>query len=108
MNRSLTNVLFGGISAPTATETKIEGTITKTTVDETVEYLANADSVILVCRHYVDLCFPFLSLHAGGWIWNGRCQSSVCYFRNYCFITVEGNQRPGMFCDSKHLLSIYY
>ncbi|EKM82616.1 hypothetical protein AGABI1DRAFT_125080 [Agaricus bisporus var. burnettii JB137-S8] len=48
MNRSLTNVLFGGISAPTATETKIEGTITKTTVDETVEYLANADNVILV------------------------------------------------------------
>lgn len=50
MNRSLTNVLFGGISAPAATETKIEGVITKTTVDETVESLANADSVILV-RH---------------------------------------------------------
>ncbi|KAJ3568561.1 hypothetical protein NP233_g5629 [Leucocoprinus birnbaumii] len=49
MNRSLTNVLFGGISAPTgAVETKIEGTITKTTVDDTVEALANADSVILV------------------------------------------------------------
>lgn len=59
MNRSLTNVLFGGISAPTAIETKIEGTVTKTTVDETVEYLANADSVILVCRHYVDLCSRF-------------------------------------------------
>jgi H+-translocating NAD(P) transhydrogenase len=27
---------------------KIEGSITKTTVDETVEILANADSVILV------------------------------------------------------------
>ncbi|KAF9454562.1 PNTB-domain-containing protein [Macrolepiota fuliginosa MF-IS2] len=48
MNRSLTNVLFGGISAPVATETKIEGTITKTSVDETVEALTNADSVILV------------------------------------------------------------
>ncbi|PFH54283.1 hypothetical protein AMATHDRAFT_72804 [Amanita thiersii Skay4041] len=48
MNRSLTNVLFGGI-APVSQEThKIEGTITKTTVDETVEALANADSVILV------------------------------------------------------------
>lgn len=49
MNRSLMNVLFGGISAPTAVESKIEGTITKTTVDDTVEALANADNVILVC-----------------------------------------------------------
>ncbi|KAF9013895.1 PNTB-domain-containing protein [Cyathus striatus] len=49
MNRSLTNVLFGGISAPAATEAhKIEGTITKTTVDDTVEALSNADNVILV------------------------------------------------------------
>ena len=49
MNRSLTNVLFGGIAPTTTSEThKIEGTITKTTVDETVEALANADSVILV------------------------------------------------------------
>jgi NAD(P) transhydrogenase len=49
MNRSLTNVLFGGISAPTSPDAnKIEGTITKTTVDDTVEALANADSVILV------------------------------------------------------------
>lgn len=48
MNRSLTNVLFGGIT-PTATqEHKIEGAITKTTVDDTVEALTNADSVILV------------------------------------------------------------
>ncbi|KAG6814476.1 hypothetical protein H0H92_000001 [Tricholoma furcatifolium] len=48
MNRSLTNVLFGGIT-PTSTEThEIKGQITKTTVDETVEALANADSVILV------------------------------------------------------------
>ena len=43
------NVLFGGISSPAIQEThKIEGTITKTSVDETVEALANADSVILV------------------------------------------------------------
>lgn len=49
MNRSLTNVLFGGISSIVGTtETKIEGSITKTTVDDTVEALANADSVILV------------------------------------------------------------
>jgi NAD(P) transhydrogenase len=48
MNRSLTNVLFGGISAPTETR-KMEGTITQTTVDDTVEALTNADNVILVC-----------------------------------------------------------
>lgn len=49
MNRSLTNVLFGGIGATAPTEThKIEGVITKTSVEDTVEALANADSVILV------------------------------------------------------------
>ena len=43
------NVLFGGISSSATQEThKIEGTITQTSVDETVEALANADSVILV------------------------------------------------------------
>jgi len=42
-------VLFGGIAPTASTEAqKIEGTITRTTVDDTVEALANADSVILV------------------------------------------------------------
>ena len=49
MNRSLTNVLFGGISTPVGqAEYKMEGSITKTTVDDTVEALMNADNVILV------------------------------------------------------------
>ncbi|KAH0827182.1 PNTB-domain-containing protein [Lanmaoa asiatica] len=49
MNRSLTNVLFGGIGTIAPSEvTKIDGTVTKTTVDDTVEALTNADSVILV------------------------------------------------------------
>ncbi|EPE05380.1 nad transhydrogenase [Ophiostoma piceae UAMH 11346] len=52
MNRSLTNVLFGGIqaAAPTADgeQKKIEGTITQTNVEETAESLVNADSVIIV------------------------------------------------------------
>lgn len=49
MNRSLPNVLFGGISAPVSSEAhKIEGTITKTTVDDTADALANAENVILV------------------------------------------------------------
>ena len=49
MNRTLTNVLFGGIGSTAAqTDYKIEGAITKTNVDETVEALNNADNVILV------------------------------------------------------------
>jgi NAD(P) transhydrogenase len=48
MNRSLTNVLFGGIAAPAQTEHKIEGEITKTTVDETVESLQSAGKVVIV------------------------------------------------------------
>ncbi|KAK0210930.1 NAD(P) transhydrogenase beta subunit-domain-containing protein [Desarmillaria ectypa] len=50
MNRSLTNVLFGGISSTAASHEaqKIEGVITKTNVDDTVEALNNADNVILV------------------------------------------------------------
>lgn len=48
MNRSLTNVLFGGISAPTTTEYKIEGSVTQTNVEDTAEALTNAESVIIV------------------------------------------------------------
>ena len=48
MNRSLVNVLFGGISAPAQEEKQIEGQISKTSVEETVESLANAENVIIV------------------------------------------------------------
>lgn len=49
MNRSLTNVLFGGTAPALAPEDyKIEGQITQTNVDDVVEALANADNVILV------------------------------------------------------------
>ena len=48
MNRSLTNVLFGGIAAPASTDQKMTGTITKTTVDDTVDALSNSESVIIV------------------------------------------------------------
>ncbi|KAL1989987.1 hypothetical protein VTN49DRAFT_7184 [Thermomyces lanuginosus] len=47
MNRSLMNVLFGGIGK-VQEQKKIEGSVTTTTVDETVEALANAESVIIV------------------------------------------------------------
>ena len=48
MNRSLTNVIFGGISAPARTDHKIEGEITKTSIEETVDSLKNAQKVVIV------------------------------------------------------------
>ncbi|KAG2157208.1 NAD(P) transhydrogenase beta subunit-domain-containing protein [Suillus clintonianus] len=49
MNRSLTNVLFGGIGTVAPSEvTQIEGTVTKTNIEDTVEALANSENVILV------------------------------------------------------------
>ncbi|KAL5882722.1 hypothetical protein ACKVWC_001725 [Pyricularia oryzae] len=48
MNRSLTNVLFGGISAPQQTDYKMEGSITQTNVEDTAEALVNAENVIIV------------------------------------------------------------
>lgn len=48
MNRSLVNVLFGGIAAPTTSDYKIEGNITQTNVEETADALTNAESVIIV------------------------------------------------------------
>jgi hypothetical protein len=48
MNRSLTNVLFGGIAPVDNSEFKIEGTVTKTNIEETADALATAESVIIV------------------------------------------------------------
>ncbi|KAK4157180.1 NAD(P) transhydrogenase beta subunit-domain-containing protein [Chaetomidium leptoderma] len=48
MNRSLLNVLFGGISAPATTDFKIEGSVTQTNVEDTADALTNAESVIIV------------------------------------------------------------
>lgn len=50
MNRSLTNVLFGGIPAiaPAEGASEMKGEITKTSVEETVEALVGAESVIIV------------------------------------------------------------
>ncbi|KAI4667428.1 uncharacterized protein J4E79_002115 [Alternaria viburni] len=48
MNRSLTNVLFGGIAPTVQSQTKVEGEITKTTSEETAEALVNAENVIIV------------------------------------------------------------
>ncbi|QDS76882.1 hypothetical protein FKW77_003739 [Venturia effusa] len=48
MNRSLTNVLFGGIAQAEPTGPAVEGTVIPTTVEDTVEALANAENVIIV------------------------------------------------------------
>lgn len=48
MNRSLTNVLFGGIAVPQQAK-KIEGQVTQVSVDDAAEALSNAESVIIVC-----------------------------------------------------------
>lgn len=51
MNRSLTNVLFGGIATPTASSTASvsEGkSVSEVTIDDTAEALTNAENVIIV------------------------------------------------------------
>ncbi|EHK20102.1 uncharacterized protein TRIVIDRAFT_89941 [Trichoderma virens Gv29-8] len=49
MNRSLTNVLFGGLSTPTtALEYKPEGQATETSVEDVADQLVNAESVIII------------------------------------------------------------
>ncbi|KAJ5177199.1 NADP transhydrogenase beta subunit [Penicillium canariense] len=48
MNRSLANVLFGGLSTPAQSQKKIEGEVTQTNIDDTVEALSNAESVIII------------------------------------------------------------
>lgn len=48
MNRSLTNVLFGGIAAPQQSDYKIEGSVTQTNVEDVADALVNSESVIIV------------------------------------------------------------
>lgn len=56
MNRTLTNVLFGGIGSNVQqSDYKIEGSITKTSVEETADALSNADNVILVSNNSAAL-----------------------------------------------------
>lgn len=48
MNRSLTNVLFGGIAPIAQTNQEVKGQVVKTTVEDTVDALASAENVIVV------------------------------------------------------------
>lgn len=47
MNRSIYNVLFGSIAAPSKSDRKTEGTVTSTTTDEVVETLLAAETVFI-------------------------------------------------------------
>jgi NAD(P) transhydrogenase len=54
MNRSLTNVIFGGIAASGNNEDSTKGmSVTKTGIDEVVELLGNAETVVIVCSSYL-------------------------------------------------------
>jgi NAD(P) transhydrogenase len=49
MNRSLTNVLFGGLGTPTQVqEYKPQGEVTQTSVDDLADALLNSEKVILI------------------------------------------------------------
>lgn len=102
MNRSITNVIFGGITAPVQSDYKIEGQVTKTTVDETLDALTNAENVILVC-HYsspsatVLICSWGCILCPGRWLWYGSCKGAVCHIRHNKDVALEGYQRA--LCD---------
>ncbi|KAI9709504.1 MAG: hypothetical protein M1820_003264 [Bogoriella megaspora] len=68
MNRSLTNVLFGGIAPPPSTDKKIEGEMTPTSVDETVEALRNAQKVVIVVGYGMAVAkaqYPIADFVAG-------------------------------------------
>jgi len=83
MNRSLTNVLFGGLGATVSTETReMEGAITKTTVEDTVEALTNADHVILVIPTFHPINQICLTESTGRGLWHGRGQGAVCDIRH--------------------------
>jgi len=98
MNRSLTNVLFGGIAAPVESAKKMEGVVTKvryydclpskrltfgkTSVEETVEALLDAETVIITPGYGLAVAkavrFPvlvFVACHNTGLV-------AICNCRN--------------------------
>ena len=79
MNRTLTNVLFGGIgSTATQSDYKIEESITKTNVEETVEALSNADNVILVSLLYSSELHESQYYHrSSAMVWLSRKRSML-------------------------------
>ena len=95
MNRSLTNVLFGG-AAPVAdsSDYKIEGQITQTNADDVVEALANADNVILASFLMSVACFPHTSAcFTGCRVRHGRGKGSIRDIGNYVHVAGKGRER---------------
>lgn len=85
MNRTLTNVLFGGIGSPAAqSDYKIEGAITKTSVDETVDALNNAENVILVGCSFSFSCGLGLSPRSRSWAMAWRSPKHSLPSRTSC------------------------
>lgn len=82
MNRSLTNVLFGGMAQAPTTDVKIEGAITQTNIDDTVEALVNADSVILV--RFFCKCLSYYSYRCTGCRLRHGCSRRSTSDLGYC------------------------
>lgn len=90
MNRSLANVLFGGISQAPVTDVKIEGAITQTNIDDTAEALVNADSVILVCKVCTCLLHS-VNYFTGCRLRYGRCGRSAPHFGHCKHVESQGH-----------------
>jgi len=72
MNRSLANVIFGGIAASNSNEDSTKGmSVTKTSIDEVVELLGNAESVVIVGLFLISFEKPGLiaNYNIGTWLW---------------------------------------
>jgi NAD(P) transhydrogenase beta subunit len=72
MNRSITNVLFGGIATQAQSQRKIEGQVTQTSIEDTVEALVNAENVIIVsatCLKQKTLCLTNVWIRSWDMVW---------------------------------------
>jgi len=77
MNRSLTNVIFGGIAPTAIADDSTKGlSVTRTNVDEVVDILTNAENVIIV-PGYGELRSKRLA-----YVRYGRCESPILYKRD--------------------------
>ena len=97
MNRSLTNVLFGG-AAPVATPSdyKMEGQITQTSSEDVVEALANADSVILASPLVSQPPFPLTCrrrVSSGCWVRYGCGKGPIRDIGNHFPVAGKGRER---------------
>ena len=76
MNRSLTNVIFGGIAQSTTTDDKTKGlSVTRTNVEEVVDMLSGAEQVIIVSSMFdkcMTACQADSRCRAMGWPWQKR------------------------------------